>query len=217
MTGPEILSMKLYQFPLSPNCQKVLALAYELGLPLEPITLNVFKGESRTPEILAKNPNGKIPILEDGDFVLWESNAMLVYLAAKAGRTDLAPTAPRERADVDRWLAWHNAHFGSAVAKVAFERIVKRLGNMGAPDEAQVKKGSDEFAAAAHVLDACLANREYLCGRLTIADFALTTYAAIAEDCGLSLDPYPNAAAWRMRMMARPSVRRAVAEARAAA
>ncbi|HEY8943708.1 MAG TPA: glutathione S-transferase family protein [Polyangiaceae bacterium] len=209
--------MKLYQFPLSPNCQKVRALAYEVGLPLQTITLNVFKGESRTPEILAKNPNGKIPILEDADFVLWESNAMLVYLATKAGRMDLAPTAPRERADVDRWLAWHNAHFGSAVAKVAFERIVKKLGNLGAPDELQVKKGIDEFAAAARVLDACLADREYLCGSLTIADFALTTYAAIAGECGLSLDSYPNAATWRARMIARPSVRRVLAEARAAA
>jgi glutathione S-transferase len=209
--------MKLYQFPLSPNSMKVLALAYEVGLPIETKSLNVFQGETRTPEMLAKNPNGKVPILEDGDFVLWESNAMLGYLAAKAERQDLAPNAPRERAEVDRWLAWHNAHFGPAVGKVAFERIVKKLGGLGPPDEAMVKKGTEEFATVARVLDASLERREYLCGRLTIADFALITHAMVLDDCGLDLSPYPSVAAWRERMMARPSVRRAMTEARAAA
>ena len=209
--------MKLYQFPLSPNCQKVLALANEVGIPIEKHTLNPFKGESRAAEILAKNPNGKVPILEDGDFVLWESNAMLGYLAAKAGRTDLAPTAARERAEVDRWLCWHNAHFGPAVGKVAFERIVKRVGGLGAPDEAIVKKGSEEFATVARVLDTCLSGRDYLCGTLTIADFAVATYAALLDDCGLDLRPHRNATAWRDRMAAHPSLKWALAEARAAA
>ncbi len=209
--------MKLYQFPLSPNSMKVLALAYELGLPIETKSLNVFQGETRTPEMLAKNPNGKVPILEDGDFVLWESNAMLGYLAAKAERRDLAPHAPRERAEVDRWLSWQSAHFGPAVGKVAFERIVKKLGGLGPADEAVVKKGTEEFATVARVLDASLERREYLCGRLTIADFALITHAMVLEDCGLDLSPYPSAAAWRERVMARPGVRRAMAEARAAA
>ena len=95
--------------------------------------------------MLAKNPNGKVPILEDGDFVLWESTAMLAYIAAKAGRTDLAPTTPRERAEVDRWTAWQGAHFGPAIRKVSFERIVKKLVGRGAPDEAVVKAGIAEF------------------------------------------------------------------------
>ena len=94
--------MKLYQHPFSPSCQKVVAIAHEVAVPLELATVDLFKGEARTPAMRAKNPNGKLPILEDGDFVLWESTAMLVYIAAKAGRADLAPTTPRERADVDR-------------------------------------------------------------------------------------------------------------------
>jgi len=209
--------MKLYQFPLSPNCQKVVALAHEVGVRLELRLVDVFKGESRSAEILTKNPNGKVPILEDGDFVLWESSAMLGYLAAKAQRTDLAPTGARERAEVDRWLAWHNAHFGPAVGKVAFERVVKKLGGLGAPDEAMIQRGTAEFANVARVLDGWLNQREYLCGQLTIADFGLATYAARAEDCGLSLAPYPNLAAWCERMVSRPSLRHTLAEARAAA
>lgn len=208
--------MKLYQFPLSPNCQKVVALAYEVGVPLETATVDLFKGEQRSPDILAKNPNGKLPILEDGEYVLWESNAMLGYIAAKADRTDLAPSQPRERADVDRWLGWHNAHFGPAIGKVAFERIVKKLGGLGAPDEAIVKKGTEEFAQFARALDHSLEGKDYLCGRLTIADFCLAPYAAATESCGLDLRAYPRAWAWLERMTARESLRRTFAAVRGA-
>ncbi len=188
--------MKLYQFPFSPNCQKVVAIANEVGTPLELATVDLFKGEARSPAMLAKNPNGKLPILEDGDFVLWESNAMLAYIAAKAGRTDLAPTTPRERADVDRWMAWQGAHFAPAIRKVAFERIVKKLAGRGAPDEAMVKLGTEEFAVATSALEASLGSKEYVCGRLTIADFSLVPYAALTESCGLDFGAYPKASAW---------------------
>jgi glutathione S-transferase len=208
--------MKLYQFPFSPNCQKVVALAHEVGIKLDLATVDLFKGEARSPELLAKNPNGKLPILEDGEFVLWESNAMLGYIAAKADRSDLAPSAPRERADVDRWLSWGTAHFAAAIRMVAFERIVKKLGNLGAPDEALVRKGSDDFAVVAKVFEQALGTRDYVCGRLSIADFALSPYAALTESCGLDFGPYPRASAWLKRMTARESVRRTLAEARGA-
>lgn len=209
--------MKLYQFPLSPNCQKVVALAREVGIPLERVQVDVFKGQSHSAEFLAKNPNGKVPVLEDGEFVLWESNAMLVYIAGKADRSDLAPTAPRERADVERWLAWHNAHFGPAIGKVAVERIVKKLAGLGAPDEALIQKGSEEFAVFADVLERSLAGKEYLCGRLTIADFCVGTYAALTENCGLHFGARPNVKAWLGRMLARESLRETLAAAREAA
>jgi glutathione S-transferase len=209
--------MKLYQFPFSPNCQKVVAVAHEVGMPLELATVDLFKGEARTPAMLAKNPNGKLPILEDGDFVLWESTAMLSYIAAKAERADLAPTTPRERAEVERWTSWQVAHFGPAIRKVAFERIVKKLGGLGVPDEAIVKAGSEEFATTASVLEQSLGTKEYVCGRLTIADFALAPYAALTASCGLDFEPYPRARAWLARMTARDSVKKTLAAARGAA
>lgn len=208
--------MKLYQFPLSPNCQKVVALAHEVGVSLDAANVNLFAGETQKPELLAKNPNGKVPILEDGDFVLWESNAMLAYIAAKANRIDLAPTTPRERADVDRWLAWQSSHFGPAIRKVAFERIVKKIGGLGAPDEALVKQGMEEFQRVAGALEQSLGKKEYLCGRLTIADFALATYAALTDDCGLDTQPFPRVRAWRDRMTARDSLKKTFASVRAA-
>jgi glutathione S-transferase len=209
--------MKLYQFPFSPACQKVVAFAHEVGVPLELVTVELFKGEARTPAMLAKNPNGKVPILEDGEFVLWESTAMLAYLAAKTGRADLAPTTPRERAEVERWTSWEGAHFGPAIRKVAFERIVKKLAGLGAPDEAAVRTGIEEFAARASVLEQSLGTKEYVCGRLTIADFALAPYAALAASCGLDFEPYPKAKAWLGRMAAKDSMKKTLAAAREAA
>ncbi|AKV00347.1 putative glutathione S-transferase-like protein [Labilithrix luteola] len=209
--------MKLYSFPFSPNCQKVIAVAHEVGTPLQLVPVDLFKGESRTPGMLSKNPNGKVPILEDGDFVLWESTAMIAYIAAKAGRTDLLPATPRERAEVDRWTAWQGAHFGPAVRKVAYERIVKKLVGRGAPDEAVVKAGTEEFAMFAGVLDQSLGGKEYLCGRLTIADFDLTPYAALTAGCGLDFGPYPKAKAWLQRMTSRESVKKTLDAAREAA
>jgi glutathione S-transferase len=209
--------MKLYQIPLSPNCQKVVAVAHEVGLPLELIPVAVFKGEARTPHMLAMNSNGKLPILQDGDFILWESNAMLAYIAAKGGRTELSPTTPRERAEVERWTFWQGAHFGPAIRKVAFERIVKKLAGLGAPDESVVQAGMEEFATTASVLDRCLGTKEYVCGPLTIADFALAPYAALTASCGLDFDAYPRAKAWLARMVARESMRRTLAAAREAA
>ncbi|HKO94133.1 MAG TPA: glutathione S-transferase family protein, partial [Polyangiaceae bacterium] len=150
-------------------------------------------------------------------FVLWESTAMLPYIAAQAGRVDLAPTSPRERANVERWTAWQGAHFGPAIRKVAFERIVKKLGGLGAPDEAIVKQGSEEFAVAASVLDRSLGRQEYVCGRLSIADFALAPYAALCASCGLDFEPYPQASAWLARMTARDSMKKTLAAARGAA
>jgi glutathione S-transferase len=209
--------MKLYQLTFSPACQKVVALAHEVGVPLALVAVDLFKGGARTPAMLAKNPNGKVPILEDGDFVLWESAAMLAYVAAKAGRLDLAPTTPRDRAEVDRWTSWEGAHFGPAIRKVAFERIVKKLAGLGAPDEAMVKAGIEEFAARASVLEQSLGANEYLCGRLTIADFNLAPYAALAESCGLDFEPYPRAKAWLGRMAYRDSMKKTLGAAREAA
>lgn len=209
--------VKLYQSPLSPNCQRVVALAHELEMPLTIVNVDVFAGAAKSPQMLAKNPNGLVPILEDGDLVLWESTAMLGYLASKAGRVDLAPTAPRERAEVDRWLAWSIAHFGPAVRKVAFERIVKKLAGLGAPDEVAIAAGTRDFTAFATVLDRSLEGKAHLCGELTIADFGCGPYAALCETSGPSLAPYPNLRRWLGRMLERESMQRTLRAAREAA
>jgi glutathione S-transferase len=205
--------MKLYDFPFSPNCRKVRAVAYELGIDLDLVPINLLKGESRTPEFMAKNPNGKVPVLEDGDLVLWESIAIMRYLVAKKGGSTLIPSTTKEQADVDRWLAWQIAHLSPAMSKVAFERIVKKLTGQGAPDQALIDAGTAEFQRLTAVLDGALEGKEYVAGRLSLADFALGAHYTLAAPAGLDVAPYKRVSAWLERILARASMKRANAEA----
>jgi glutathione S-transferase len=206
--------MKLYDFAFSPNCRKVRAVAYELGVSFEHIHVDLARGASRTPAFLALNPNGRVPVLVDDDFVLWESTAILRYLAAKNGGA-LVPAGARAQAEADRWLAWQLAHLAPAMSKVAFERIVKKLTGRGAPDEAVIAAGTAEFATLTSVLDAELDGREYLAGALSLADFALASHFSLASTCGLDVAPYRRANAWLARVLGRDSMRRALADAQA--
>lgn len=205
--------MKLYDFPASPNCQKVRAVLYELEIPFETAPVHLFKGETRTPEYLAKNPNGKAPLISDGDFVLWESNAILGYLASKDGPSRLLPVAARERADVERWLFWQAQHLAPAVSKVAFERVVKKLQGRTDIDQAAIDQGTSEFDALAAVLDRSLGSKEYVAGKLSIADFALAPYFNVGQMAGLSVEKHAAVKAWLGRVNARESMKRTLADA----
>jgi glutathione S-transferase len=211
----EVTPMKLYDFAFSPNCRKVRALAYELGIELEQVTVDLPNGAQREPAFLAINPNGRVPVLVDGDLVLWESTAILRYLAGKAGSA-LVPATPRAQAEVDRWLSWQLAHLGPAMSKVAFERIVKKVTRQGVPDEAAIAAGTAEFARLTAILDNALAEREYLAGELSIADFALASHYSLASTAGLAVAPHARVNAWLSRVLARGSMRRALADAHAA-
>jgi glutathione S-transferase len=207
--------MKLYDFAFSPNCRKVRAVAYELGVPLEHVHVDLARGASRTPAFLAINPNGRVPVLVDDGLVLWESTAILRYLSAKNGGA-LVPSDARGQAEVERWLSWLLAHLGPAMSKVAFERVVKRITGQGAPDEAAIAAGTAEFAKMSAILDGALEGREHLAGPLSIADFALASHYSIASTAGLDVAPFGRVNAWLARVLARDSMRRALADAQAA-
>ncbi len=202
--------MKLFDFPFSPNSRKVRAVAYELGVHFEHVPVNLIANESRSPAFLARNPMGRVPVLEDGDFVLWESTAIIRYLAAG---TSLVPTERRSAAEMDRWIAWQLAHLHPALRKVAFERIVKPLTHGGPPDEAAIEAGTTEFTELTAVLDGALAGKDYVAGALSIADFALAAHYSLAAPCGLEMSRFERASAWLARVLERPSFRRALADA----
>jgi glutathione S-transferase len=206
--------MKLYDFPFSPNCRKVRAVAYELGVELSYERVDLLKRESRTPAFLGINPNGRVPVLVDGDFVLWESNAIVTYLASKHP-SPLLPSGARERADVDRWLAWQLAHLAPATRKVAFEVVVKKVRKQGEPDPARIAEGTAEFNEHSAALEASLGTKEYLAGRLSVADFGLAAHYSLAPMCGLDIAPYPRVNAWLERVLSRDSMKRALADAHA--
>jgi glutathione S-transferase len=202
--------VKLYDFPFSPNSRKVRAVAYELGIRLEHEHVDLLTGASRTPAFLAKNPNGRVPVLEDGDLILWESTAIMRYLAAGSS---LVPADRRAAAEMDRWIAWQLAHLGPAMSKVAFENIVKRVTRRGEPDLARVAEGTAEFGALTKILDDALAGRELVAGSLTLADFALAGHYSIAPAAGLDIAPYRHVESWLARMTARDSMKRALSDA----
>lgn len=204
--------MKLYDFPFSPNSRKVRAVAYELGIALETHRIDLLTGAQRAPEYLARNPNGRVPVLEDGDLVLWESAAIIRYLAAD---TPLLPTARRTAAEVDRWLSWQLAHLGPAMTKVAFEKIVKPLTRRGEPDPARIAEGTTEFEQLTQILDGALAGREFVAGPLSVADFALAAHYSLSRAAGLDVAPHHRVASWLDRMCARDSMKRALSDAQA--
>ncbi|WP_394824526.1 glutathione S-transferase family protein [Pendulispora albinea] len=210
--------MKLYDFAFSPNCRKVRSVAYELGVELELVAVDLVKEERRGSAFLAINPNGLVPVLEDGDFILWESNAIIHYLATTASRPgapSLVPSDARARAEVERWLCWQLAHFGPAVRKVAFERIAKKITGRGVPDQSLIELGIAEFKKCSRILEASLGNKEYVVGELSLADFALASFYSLAEPCGLEVRTYPRVDAWLGRMLTRESMKRALADAEA--
>jgi glutathione S-transferase len=208
--------MRLYMFAVSPNCQKVLAVARELDIRFDRVNIDIFKGEARTPAYLAKNPSGHVPLLEDDDLVLPESNAILIYLASQRRCPSLLPRKSRERAEVDRWLFWQAAHLSPTVGKIALEKVFKPVTKQGTPDTEAISAETASFQTLARVLDGRLADREYVAGRLSIADFALVPFVAVAVTCGLDITPYAHLRAWNEQMTARESIKQTKAEAMAA-
>jgi glutathione S-transferase len=198
--------MKLYGFPPSPNTWKVRAVAAHLGIPLELEIVDLTKGGSRTPEFLALNPTGRTPVLVDGDFTLWESNAIMQYLAGQTANS-LWPDDARTRADIMRWQSWQLAHWGpGACEPLIFERVVKAFLNLGPPDAAIVAKGTDAFNREARVLDAHLSRQRYLVGNdLTLADFAIASLLFHAAKAELPLAPYAHVREWFGRVSALPA------------
>lgn len=203
--------MKLYNVNLSPNALRVRAVASDLGIDLDIIDLDFRKGENKSASYLAINPNGKVPVLVDGDFVLWESRAINAYLAGLRPDRGLYPADMKKRAVVDQWSYWQAVHLGPAVQRVVFERFLKPMFGMGEPEEDAMEAPLKEVAQFLPVLDAHLAGKEWLAGDLSIADFAVASTFVYRTGGRISLDAAPNVAGLIARMEARPSWQAAIA------
>lgn len=189
--------LKLHVFPPSPRALKVLALARHLDLEFEIVLIDLFKGEQRAPGYAALNPNLRMPVLEDGDFRLWESNAILQYLAALKPESGLWPSDARGQADAARWCHWESAHWTPAALPIAFERVVKKLAGRGEPDPAEIARGEALFHPLASVLNGHLRGKRWLLGeRLSVADFAVATGMAFSAAARFPLESYPEIIRW---------------------
>ncbi|HXE71330.1 MAG TPA: glutathione S-transferase family protein [Candidatus Nitrosotenuis sp.] len=200
----------LYHYPLSPNAVKVLSVLHHLGLDYDEVIVDLPRGGSHTPEFLALNPNGKIPVLKEGDFILPESNAIIRYLAEKTG-SDLIPADLRQRALMDSWLHWQGAHWTPAYGHMTFERLAPRLIPGYAVDEAAQARAQALIDRFAPVLDRHLEGRRWVLGeQLSLADFSLASTLVHRALAGISLEAYPNIAAWVQRVEELPAYRRAM-------
>jgi glutathione S-transferase len=193
--------MKLYVNLLSPNVRRVRLTAAVLGLALEETKLDFAKGEHKHPDFLALNPNGAVPTLVDGDFVLTESRAIMQYLASKKPASGLLPGDERGRADVTRWQFWDSSHFSPQLGTLAFQRILKAAFGMGPPDAAKVDEALTNFRRFAAVLDKHLDGRRYVVGEaLTVADLTLASSLMYARQSEAPVAEFPHLQAWFARI-----------------
>jgi len=195
--------MRLYHHPRSLNARRAAMTAVHLRSPVELVLVDLQKGEQRQPQFLQLNPNHKVPVLEDGGFVLWESHAIMQYLADKAPRQTVYPAETRARADVNRWLFWSAQHFSPAVAILNWEHWVKGLIGLGAADPAEIRRGEQLVRELGGILDAHLASREWVCGGgLSLADFALAAPLASTVPAKLPVTELNHLQRWFARVQA---------------
>jgi len=185
--------MKLYINVLSPNVRRVRLTAAVLGLELEEKAVDFGKGEHKGPELMALNPNGQVPTLVDGSFVLNESRAIMQYLAAKKPESGLLPRDEPARADVTRWQFWDASQFSPQVGTLAFQRVLKPMFGMGEPDPAKIEEALVNFRRFAAVLDKHLEGKRYIVGSsLTLADLTLASSLMYAQQADVPLAEFPN-------------------------
>jgi glutathione S-transferase len=188
----------------SVNVQKVLWCSSELDLAYHRINAGMAFGKNNEPAYLAMNPNGRVPTLVDGDFVLWESNSVMRYLCMAYGKgSPIYPASPKQRASVDRWLDWTLSTL-QPVDRPVFWALVR------APPEkrdmAAIQKDADAEAVQWRIVDAQLATRRFIEGdQFTIADIALGAYARRWFGVeGITKPKFSNLERWFAGFSARP-------------
>jgi glutathione S-transferase len=189
--------IRLFTTLLSGHGHRVKLFLTLLDLPFEVVELDMKAGENRKPEYLALNPFGQVPTIQDGDLTLFDSNAILVYLARRYGDASWLPDDPIGAAAVQRWLSL-------AAGQIAYGPCAARLVTVfGAPRDHQGAK--DIAVKLFDVIEQELASKPFAAGnQVTIADIAAHTYIAHAPEGGVSLEPYPNIRAWLRRVEALP-------------
>ncbi|WP_262136890.1 glutathione S-transferase family protein [Pseudomonas sp. Marseille-Q5117] len=190
-------AVKLYRHPLSGHSHRVELMLSLLDVPTELVFVDLMKGAHKTPEFLALNRFGQVPVIDDNGTVLADSNGILVYLASKYGNGQWLPNDPVEQAKVQRWLSVAAGQISSGPATA---RLITVFG--AGYDAADAIKRSH---ALLQVMEDELANSAFLAGdKATVADVAAYTYVAHAPEGNVSLEEYPNVRAWLARVEALP-------------
>lgn len=188
--------LKIYGADLSTPANKVRFVANCLGLKYEYIRVNLKEKENRKPEFLKLNSTGKVPVIDDDGFVLFESGAIIKYLADK-NQSALYPKDLKQRAIVDQWMDFVSLHINAAMIRVVFNRLFAPLMKMEV-DERSLKDGLNFLNQFLPVVNEQLSRHTYLTGSaLTLADFNLLTSLDPAEASSIDLSSYPKLTKWR--------------------
>ena len=191
---------KLYDFLPSGNGYKVRLLLTQLQIPFELIQLNILKKETRTPEFLAKNPNGKIPLLEiEPNKFISESNAILYYLSQN---TEYFPQDKYQQAQVMQWLFFEQY---SHEPNIATPRYWISILQQPEQYQSQIKQKQKLGYAALNVMENHLKKHDFfVANKYTIADICLYAYTHVAEEGGFNLSKFPAILAWFKRIQSQP-------------
>jgi len=187
--------MRLYDYGPSQNCFKVRLLAAHLGLTFETVPVSIFEGHAASPEFLAKNPMGTVPLLEtDSGVCLPESNAILVFLA---DGTPYLPSDAMARAQVIRWLMFEQRYVQTSISRLRYWTLTGKLDQF-APEVPTARALGNR---ALDVLDRELGRRTFIAGDgYTIADMSLFAYTHVAGDAGFELSQRRSLSAWLDRV-----------------
>jgi glutathione S-transferase len=202
--------IKIWGRANSGNVKKVLIVADELNIPYERIDAGMQFGIVDTPEYRKLNPNGRVPTIEDGDFVLWESNSICRYLAMKYDGEALYPKDPVTRASIDRWLDW-------VLTIVVPSEVPVFQGTIRTPpekrDSAAIAVNVRKVAEVYQVADSVLADREYLERKVSLADLVLGIFVyRYLKNPFIDRPTHKNLEAWCERLMQRPSYKKHVVQ-----
>lgn len=194
-----------YAETLSPRL--ACAVARHLTLPVEYLPVDLAGGEHKAPGFLALNPNGVVPVLEDGGRVIWETTAIICHLAIRAG-SRLWPCNPERQVEVIRWFSWAADHLTRAGGALYFEHVIKPQFGGLAPEPEAVKAATREFRRHAAVLEKHLDDRAWLLGEEpTLADFHVAAALPYADAARIPLGDFPRIARWHDCLDALPAWR----------
>ena len=193
----------LHEYPASGNCYKIRLVAALLGLPLELKRYDIMKGETRTPEFLRDvNANGRIPVLQDGDRFLTESNAICYYLA---NGSELIPDGHYDQADMLRWMFWEQYNHEPNIATLRFWIRNVGLDSLTDAQRVQIAGKREAGLAALKLMDDHLDSRKWLAGdQFSLADICLFAYTHVADEANFDLEAYPDIVRWMERIMTMP-------------
>ena len=193
----------LHEYAASGNCYKVRLTAAQVGIELERREYDIMKGETRTPEFLAKvDANGRIPVLQVGDRFLPESNAACFFIADGSA---LVPSDPFNRADMLRWMFWEQYHHEPNIATLRFWLQYVGLDALGEVRRLQIVPKRQAGIAALELMDRHLTGRDWFVGSgMTLADICLFAYTHVADEADFDLELYPAVIAWIERIMLDP-------------